>query len=330
MTTRPLPFLRALAARAAFLVALTVGLNLVVDPLGIYGTGVLPPIGSQTQRQKLLLYQQAVPFPEVVVLGSSRSFYMEPAHIRARTGRPAFNAAAAGAGTGDYLDFARCFDAMGRFPSLLIVAVGVEQMVSAWRTHEANDVMDACLDPDKPMAARLRTYQGLFSRQETLASLRLLGLELRGRPEPAFSFGSDGAVTRARDDPRPLDARVDESLAGAWGPRPFTSSRLSAESTEDLRNLLELCRARGATAILYVPPYHPRAIALYRKESSFEEGRVRLLDQLAAWSAEYPMRFHDFSEISRFGGREDMFTDASHPSVEGDRLMLDVMLDAAR
>lgn len=322
-------FLRGLAARTALLAAAIVGLNLVVDPLGLYGSRVLEPIGSQTQRDKLLLFEQAQPTPAVVVLGSSRSFYVEPAHIRARTSLPAFNAATSGAGAGDYLDFARCFDARGRFPSVLIVAVGVEQAVSAWRTNERNDLMEACLRPDKPLADRLRTYRGTFSRQETWASLRLLALEVTGRPDPAFSFGSRGEVTRTREPPGTLDAMLDASLAGAWGPQGFASDRLSDESMGHLRQTLELCRHKGAQALLYIPPYHPRAVALYKKESRFESGRARLLERMASWAAEYPVRYHDFSEIDRFGGREDMFTDASHPTAEADRMMLDIMLAPA-
>ena len=38
------------------------------------------------------------------------------------------------------------------------------------------------------------------------------------------------------------------------------------------------------------------------------------------------MRFYDFTEVSRFGGREEMFDDASHPTEDANRLMLDIML----
>ena len=38
------------------------------------------------------------------------------------------------------------------------------------------------------------------------------------------------------------------------------------------------------------------------------------------------MRFYDFTEVGLFGGREEMFDDASHPTMDADRLMLDIML----
>jgi hypothetical protein len=62
------------------------------------------------------------------------------------------------------------------------------------------------------------------------------------------------------------------------------------------------------------------------KESQFASARAHLLEQLTAWATEYPLRFYDFTEMSLFGGRAEMFSDASHPTVDADRLMLDIML----
>jgi hypothetical protein len=42
-------FLRGLAAKSIFLLAATVGLNLLVDPLGIYGSRLFEPIALRTR-----------------------------------------------------------------------------------------------------------------------------------------------------------------------------------------------------------------------------------------------------------------------------------------
>ena len=99
-------FLRGLAARTAFLVAAVAGLNLLADPMGVHGSRLFEPIAWRTRGEKLHLYEQARPVPEVVVLGSSRSFNVEPGYIREKTSRPAFNASLAGGGVRDYLDSA--------------------------------------------------------------------------------------------------------------------------------------------------------------------------------------------------------------------------------
>jgi hypothetical protein len=252
---------------------------------------------------------------------------VEPQYVKAKTSRNAFNAAVGGAGTRDYLEFARCFAARGYFPSLLIVAVGVEQALSAGRTFERNDLMEDCLHPRRALPDRVQEYRGLLTLEETWASLRVLGLEVTGRPAPAYSFGRDGMIRGLGTlTPRLRDQDVSDSLAAAWGPSHFAHDRLSAESVGQLRQLLDLCRDHGAKVIVYLPPYHPRAVTLYLKESQFASARSLLLEQLASWATEYPLRFYDFTEVSRFGGREEMFDDASHPTADANRLMLDIML----
>jgi hypothetical protein len=319
-------FLRGLAARSVFLLAATVGLNLLVNPLGVYGSRLFEPIALRTRGAKLYLYEQTRPAPAIVILGSSRSFSMEPQYIKAKTSRNAFNATVAGAGVRDYLDFAQCFAARGSFPSLLIVGVGVEQALSEGRTFERNDLMADCLHPRKTLSDRVETYRGLLTLQETWASLRVLGLELTGRPAPAYSFGSDGMIRGFGSLRRPLEQNVNDSLAAAWGPTNFSHDGLSPESVSQIQQLLDLCRDHGAKVIVYLPPYHPRAVTLYLKESHFASARSHLLEQLASWATEYPLRFYDFTEVSRFGGREEMFDDASHPTADANRLMLDIML----
>ena len=86
-------FLRGLAARSVFLLAATVGLNLLIDPLGVYGSRLFEPIVLRTRGAKLYLYEQTRPAPAIVILGSSRSFSVDPQYVEAKTSRKAFNAA---------------------------------------------------------------------------------------------------------------------------------------------------------------------------------------------------------------------------------------------
>jgi hypothetical protein len=320
-------FLGGLAARSALLLGATVGLNLLVDPLGVYGSRLFEPIVLRTRGPKLYLYQHLRPAPPILILGSSRSFNVDPRYVEARTSRRAFNAAVGGAGVRDYVEFARCAAARGRFPRLLIVAVGVEQALSDARTFERNDLMADCLRARTTLSERLQAYRGLVTLDETWASVRVLGLEVTGRPAPAFSFGGDGMIRGVASPPRAARERaVSDSLATSWGPANFAPERLSPESVELLRQLLDLCREQGAQVIVYLPPYHPRAVALYLAESHFGSARAQLLAQLASWATQYPLRYYDFTEVASFGGSEEMFDDASHPSEQANRLLLDVML----
>src|SRR5262245_33529934 len=71
---------------ATFFLGMVAGLNSLVNPFGIYATRLFEPIVLHSRSEKMQLYRAARPRPEIVVLGSSSSFAMPPAYIRARTG----------------------------------------------------------------------------------------------------------------------------------------------------------------------------------------------------------------------------------------------------
>jgi len=62
------------------------------------------------------------------------------------------------------------------------------------------------------------------------------------------------------------------------------------------------------------------------KEGNFASLKGQLVVRFSQWAKRYPLDFYDFSDIRAFGGRSDMFFDASHPREDACRLMLDVML----
>lgn len=326
--TPPAPnlFLRGLLIRALLLGLVTAGMNLLVNPFGRYATHLFEPIALSTRRPKLMLYAQRQPAPEIVLLGSSRSFAFEPAYVETRTSRPTFNAAVHAASTRDYLNLARCLARGDTFPSLLIVGLGVEQMIAeSSQPVERPDPLARCASVDEEsVVARLRSYRGLLSMEEAWASLRVLALDLRGRPAARFSFAADGMVIGS--ETRTLEQAVANALTGNWHPSTFNARGLGPANVRQFRQLLELCRDHGARVIVYLPPYHPRATARYVSESRFPALRGELLEHLASWAQLYDVEFHDFTEIRRFGGSEHMFVDASHPTKEAFRLMVNVML----
>jgi hypothetical protein len=322
--TSLLSFVRGVAVRAVSLLAATACLNLSVNPFGSYGTHFFEPIVLTSRRPKLTLFRQQHPAPAIVVLGSSRSFTMEPAYIEARTSRSAFNAAVQGAAPHDYLDLARCFAAVQRFPSTLIVGLGVEQLATPPASIHSDPMPDCSEPTGRSSSASIREYRGLLTLEEASASMRLLAIELRGRPAPLYRFAADGSIRLSVI--RPLDRAVDEALTGNWRPSNFDVRTLNPESVDQMRQFLELCRERRANVVVYLPPYQPRATARYLQESRFASLRAQVLEQLAGWAKRYPVKFYDFTEVDSFGGRSDMFYDASHPREDACRMMLDLML----
>ena len=309
-------------ARSLFLLVTTASLNFLVNPFGAYPIHLFEAIVMGSRGPKLSLYQRRT--PAIVVLGSSRSFTMEPGHIEARTSRPAFNAAVHVGGTRDYLDFARCFAARRSFPSVVIVGLGVEQVLRQARPVEADDPLATCSGEEGASARTwLRNHRRLLTLEETWAALRSLALEVTGRPAPTYMFLADGMIRNSAY--RPLDEALEVSLAGQWRPSTFEVDTLNPQNLEQLRSLLELCRDRGARVIVYfLLITRGRSLATCKRVASsrFEPscwpswGRGRSDTRFSS----------TISRSAPFGGRPDMFYDASHPREDACRLMLDIML----
>ncbi len=316
-------------ARAAALLAAVAGLNLAVNPFDMYPSRWFVPLVLSTRHTKLQLFEARQPPPDLVVLGSSRSMTIDPAYILEKTGRNAFNAAVHGASPRDYVAFAHCLEAAPAFPRTVVIALGMEQLRGGSRLVEHHDALADCKPAEaRPMSDALADLASLFTLDQTWASLRVLNLEIVGRPKPQFRFRDDGMVVEVRN--QPLETALQASLDGNWSPGIFRFDAFDATPLDQVRQVLETCRRHGARAVVYLPPFHPRAIARYRAESRFVALRDGLLAQLEAWSREYPMSYYDLTEVERFGGSAAMFTDASHPSDEGGRRLVDALLPALR
>lgn len=312
-------------ARAAALLAVVAGLNLAVNPFDMYPSRWFEPIVLSTRHTKLQLFRARRPPPDVVVLGSSRSMTIDPAYIREKTGRSAFNAAVHGASPRDYVGFAHCLEAAPAFPRTVVIGLGMEQLRVASRLLEHHDALADCQPAGtRPLGESLADLASVFTLDQTWASLRVVGLEVVGRPAPQFRFRDDGMAVAVRN--QPLEVALRSSLDGNWSPATFRFDALDAAPLEEIRRVLDTCRRHGARVVVYLPPFHPQAVARYREESRFVALRQQLVAQLEAWSREYPMRYYDLSEVDRFGGSAAMFTDASHPSDEGGRRLVDAML----
>jgi hypothetical protein len=323
--------LKGVAWRTLVLLGVLTGLNVLVDPLDVHGTRLVEPIVLGTRQTKLQLYRALRPRPEIVVLGSSRAFRVDPAYVEEKTGKAAFNAAVHAGSPRDFLAFARCMARDGAFPRTVVVGLGLEHFKVPSPPAERRDPLAACgADTDERGWTWSSARPSFLTVEETWASLRVLGMEVTGRPQALYSDVRADGLLEPRGT-KPLEAALAESLAGTWSPA-FLASYASLDPTclEEFRRFLEVCRAQHSRVIVYLTPFHPDALARYRAESRFVALRQQLLDQLAAWSKDFPVVSRDLTDIASFGGRPESFTDASHPDAEGDRRVVDALLPDLR
>ena len=83
---------------AALVAAAVATLNVLVDPYGVIGLGLMPTATTTDRTVKADLVQALKRPPQLIVLGSSRSMLYEPAYLKAKTGQDTFNGGLNGVG----------------------------------------------------------------------------------------------------------------------------------------------------------------------------------------------------------------------------------------
>jgi hypothetical protein len=300
-------------------------LNYVVNPFGLFDVHLFEPIVLHSRAAKVKLYLDRRPPPEVVLLGSSPTFTMEPSYVLARTGRPAFNASVHGGTPRDFLAFTRFMLRHGRPPRFLIAAFRVEQFRPDTRVgFEPGDPLESFVAEDPATLRRaMEEAETLLTLEQTEASVRLLAVEVQGRPEPFYRFDADGL---GHFKPYSLDEYLESYLVEAAKPYHFRFSDLNPAQLGYLDGFFALCRQNGIGVIAYLAPYHPRLTELWDRQTRLPLLRARLLDELERRQANGGVTVHDFSRVESFGGTDRMFLDALHPDQEASRRMLDILL----
>ena len=315
---------RAMVALPVALITSVASLNYVANPFGLFRPSFFEPIVLHSRADKMRLYAGPGPAPDVVVFGSSPAFTLPPSCIEERTGGRAFNASLHGGTPRDFLAFTRYMIERGRPPRLAIVQLRVEQFrPDTGVGFEPGDPLSAyAVDDPAVLGPAAEAARTLLTLEQTEASLRLLAVELRGRPAPRYVFDPDGL---GHFTPNSLQT-LDDYLVEAAKPYHFRFRELSGYHLGQLDRFLALCRENQIRVIVYVPPYHPRLAALWERETRLRELKAQLLRFLASHASRGEVAVHDLSDPATFGGTERMFLDALHPDADANCRMVGVML----
>ena len=331
---------------AVGLVCAVGAVNAVVDPYATLGTNVVAPAVWTDRGEKIDLYEALDRPPAIVVLGSSRAMKLEPAYLRRRTGRSAFNFAVSDGKAPDA--FAIASYAHGR-------ASGARQDYLWLLDLEAfvNDPVDPRLLATGELAAYLPAGARLKGKAEDVAwllswttlrdSLRALGHEVRtrdtavrgegGRKAPKPEFAADGfrrwdAHDRRAEkglsfaDALPASVRI---YTRAHGERLDGLSPLAKEYVE--RTLASM-RDWGVRPVVVLSPIHPRLRAKLAAVG-YEQHHREAVAWLESLRQRYDFVFLDMTGLDAFGGSPSAFYDGVHMTVENTRRLIDAVLDGS-
>ena len=314
---------------AAVAVVLSVlGFNIVVDPFGIFGTGLFPTAIESDRSAKISLLEKLPYNPDILIMGSSRSRPARPKELERLTGRTGFNSGVTSGGAVDWWVFAHLW--LKRFPQgphhvLLFVSDGVGTNVvnpQLAADSRATPYLPKGLDTGEwSILHKLEAYMSVDTARDSYRVVRACM-----RPEGCHTgfFHADGSLRlgllrAAGVRTKRMYTKLQAELARIR--RDGISHRLPTEHEQlTFERLLGYLNGHGITPVIVTNPLQPRLLAALNRRGN---PRYRWsVDYLDALHAKYRFDFIDLTSIKTFGGSPSDFSDPTHVDTENMDLML--------
>jgi hypothetical protein len=321
-------FLGRLIVAALVVIVGISAFNYVVNPFGLYPPHVFEPLALTTRDYKMNLYAAYSPPPRAVVMGSSRSFTVNPNQISALWGYRAFNASLTGGSMQDFLAFSRYMAQAGTFPDLLIINLAPE--IFQWTDNNRYQLEpDSHLwnyadfnDPLFPLKDGFYRMTRLLSQEQLDASVRVLWARQTDRAHlDGYIIDPNGMAYFIGTHLSADDLNPDKLFYNTWGTR-FVAYQPDALRLETFQKILEIAKQHNTLVIGYMPPYHPALRDMMESRTQFTANLAFITGQLDSFEKEYRFHYMNFIDSDTFSNGDAMFYDSNHPSIPASAVIL--------
>lgn len=313
-------FVRAfLCALLALLVALA-ALNILVDPLGYFGMGLLPRATWDDRDAKARLFLAQQLRPQALVLGSSRTMKLDPACIQSATGLTAFNFGVSGGRPEDFDAIFQFVNAnAGRSVSRIFLGVEPDILLDdvalgafARQSRYLGPYVRADRVPPQEYAA---AALGQGATTLSLASI-VHAARVGVASAPAVELRPDGMLRYTRDEDEVRRGVFDagkRSAAQLPGLRQAFSDahHIAPSRVALLRRMLGRAREQSIRVDAFIPPTHPAIVAELQR-TAFAERLRETETLLQTLAAEGLLEYHATIPGERIGITSDGYFDAYH------------------
>ena len=335
-------FVMWLLIGAVGLLGVVFAFNVVVDPYGTVGTGLLPVGVPEDPSIKVGLMNRLHTPPQVIVLGSSRSMKIQPQYIQQKTGLTGFNA---GVRSGTPIDaWAMVNYAHDRFPTVTkhyLWMLDVEAFADG--TVKSNlfqvDALGRYFPASMRNSDRLSSFTDLLSWQATKDSFKvvrawaehgtaLTAKELK-KQRKTGEFSPDGYRRYDFNDAALASGRtLADRLGGTTREYRTIFARyheLSPVQKDYFEKTLAAMNRWHEQPTIVIPPEQPRMLAVL-EPLGWDARHRDLLAYLASLRDRYRFTVIDMSHVSSFGGSPDGFFDGVHMQLPNYHRLIDAVL----
>jgi hypothetical protein len=326
----------AVATLGTFLVLLAAVFifNVLVDPFSLAGTRLLPPALENDRSIKLDLIDKLKTSPQVVVLGSSRSRQAQPTYIDRLTGlKTGFNAGVTGGTAADAWVMIRRIAA--HFPEgkrTYIWFLDYRLATNGINPQLAQDPRSRPYLGNRSVGFSLADVGTYIGFQATEASYRVVRACIEGRCHGRIHYNPDGSINASTlrflpEHAKSLRRAVAQRLAATRHASP-TVPPYTKRQFLYFDQALAWMNAHGATPVIVLNPIYPSVYRLMQRRGFRREQQA--LAELHKLQKRYRFVVVDCSDIGKWGGKAQDFSNATHVNRTNMRRMLRYIVAHAR
>ncbi|HDS29649.1 MAG TPA: DUF1574 domain-containing protein [Firmicutes bacterium] len=309
-------------------------MNFIVDPYGVYNTGLVPRGDINHYDKKLDMFIEFRPPAEAVIIGSSRVLSYDPDVVTELTGKSCFNFWLPGARTETYYAVMRLLLDNGADIDMVILAIEPESF------HPSLPVEpEARFTPEYSKyfiynpEIRSNAFQKaglLFSFSQMGESITQINRLIKAQAgQDKLDYRPNGFATwrhwekQIEDGTFNLESRIDERVRKyaerSMGLSDFNS--VGATRMKYWEDFLSICSERNIRVVAFIPPNHPRLAKILR-ELEADSVIATVSDYLAETISGVGGVFADYSDIESFSGDPNDFYDEIHMRPKNGELLL--------
>jgi hypothetical protein len=299
---------------------------LIVNPRGLYGTDNYKPRWLLVRPIKVDAYLNLPSTPDVVILGSSRTFTLSPTYIHQHFGYTAFNASVEGSRLGELPVFLKFIAAhsINDFPKVIIL-----EALPYILESPVPERMPSSLLPYMELTDKLRwwyaRYDGMFDLDQLSESIFSALREPKETND--WTFTSDGEGILQITTTELLNQAVGQAISDG----PPDCQQPTHRAVMYYHELVSLAYQHKASIIFIITPMHPGYFAAFMAPSSqfyaCKTQAIQVLENLA--NENINIFFLDYSDLARIGGvpTAEGYYDSQHMTEYNSNLLLNTARD---
>ena len=299
---------------------------LIVNPRGMYGTNNFRPRWLLVRPIKVDEYLNLQSTPDVVILGSSRTFTLSPTYIQQHFGYTAFNASVEGSRLGELPVFLKFIAAhsINDFPKVIIIEAPPYLLESL-----PPERIPSILLPYMELTDQLRwwyvRYDGMFDLDQLSESIYSVLREPKETNDWTFLPDGEGILPTTTTD------QVNRAVEQAISNGPPDCQQPTHRAIVYYHELVSLANKHKASIIFIITPMHPEYYAAFMAPGSqFYACKTQAVQVLENLAKEYDnISFLDYSDLARIGGvpTADGYYDSQHMTEYNSNLLLNTARD---